>query len=173
MQPIYLIEGPVGAGKSTFAKELAARRSGVHIALDECFVRLYSPDRPAEDFIAWYLERKDRLLDALWSHGAALAEANVLPVLELGLIQREARYAIYERARTQGLELKVFVLDAPLEVRRQRVRLRNLERGSTFSMLVPDHVFEMASQLWEAPDETEAADQELEFIEMRASANDG
>jgi predicted kinase len=172
MQPIYLIEGPVGAGKSTFAKELAARRSGVHIALDEWFVRLYSPDRPDEDFIAWYLERKDRLLDALWNHGAALAKANVLAVLELGLIQRQARYAIYERARSHGLELKVFVRDAPLEVRRQRVRLRNLERGSTFSMVVPDHVFEMASKLWEEPDETEAADQEIEFIEM-PSASDG
>jgi predicted kinase len=164
MHPICLVEGPVGAGKSTLAKQLAARRSGVHIALEEWFAQLYSPDRPGCDFVSWYLQRKARLIEALWSHGLALARANVFAVLELGLIQREARYAIYQRARADRVDLKVLVLDAPLELRWQRILRRNEERGATFSMLVPQHVFEMASKLWESPDETEAADQEIEFV---------
>lgn len=37
MFPIYLVEGPVGAGKSTFAQSLATQLQGTHIALDEWF----------------------------------------------------------------------------------------------------------------------------------------
>ncbi len=51
MPRVHLVEGPVGAGKSTFAASLAARTGGVHIALDAWFARLFSPDRPAGDFI--------------------------------------------------------------------------------------------------------------------------
>lgn len=169
MHTVFLVEGPVGAGKSTFARELAARRAGVHIALDAWFARLYSPDRPAADVVAWYLERKDRLLDLLWRHGVALAEVKIPVVLELGLIQREARRDIYERARAQQIALKVVVLDAPWATRRERVMRRNQERGPTFSMVVPDHVFEIASRMWEPPDAAEAAAQEIEFIPFAGS----
>ena len=37
------------------------------------------------------------------------------------------------------------------------VRQRNVVQGATFSMVVPDHVFEMASALWEPPDDAELA----------------
>ena len=68
MTTIYLIEGPVGAGKSTHARRLASEVRGVHMALDEWFARLYSPDRPTADVVPWYLARKDRLIDLLWAH---------------------------------------------------------------------------------------------------------
>ena len=45
MPTVHLIEGPVGAGKSTYASALARRTNGVHIALDEWFAALFSPDR--------------------------------------------------------------------------------------------------------------------------------
>jgi len=158
MSPIYLIEGPVGAGKSTYAQSLATQLRGTHIALDEWFSKLFSPDRPSEDFIIWYLQRKDRLLDVIWHHAIAMSKANQVPVLELGLIQRQARYDLYGKAQEIGATLKLHVLDAPLEVRRQRVKQRNEQRGSTFSMVVPDHIFELASSMWEAPDHDEIAD---------------
>ncbi len=52
MPTVHLIEGPVGAGKSTFSADLAARTRGVHIALDAWFAKLFSPDRPVADFVA-------------------------------------------------------------------------------------------------------------------------
>ncbi|MBR1220208.1 AAA family ATPase [Bradyrhizobium sp. U87765 SZCCT0131] len=158
MSPIYLIEGPVGAGKSTFAQSLATRLPGTHIALDEWFAKLFSPDRPGQDVVTWYLQRKDRLLNVIWTHAAAMARAGQAPILELGLIQRQARYDLYARARDAGITLEVYVLDAAPDVRRQRVRQRNEQRGSTFSMVVPDHVFELASSMWQAPDRDEIAE---------------
>lgn len=164
MPIVHLIEGPVGAGKSTFSAALAPRTQGVHIALDEWFVTLFSPDRPAGDFVPWYIERKERLLGLIWSHSRRLLASGRDVVLELGLIQRERRIEFCRKVKDEGFELVVHILDAPLEIRRERVRRRNTERGSTYSMVVPEHVFEMASKLWEAPDNAECSEFGVAFV---------
>jgi predicted kinase len=164
MPKVHLIEGPVGAGKSTYASALALRTNGVHVALDEWFAALFSPDRPASDFVRWYTLRKERLLALIWTHGRRLLASGTDVLLELGLIQRESRVAFGRQIQDEGFELVVHVLDAPLDVRRERVRRRNAEKGPTFAMVVPDHVFEMASGLWEAPDEVECSEYEINFV---------
>lgn len=158
MSKIHLIEGPVGAGKSTFAAQLATRVGGVHIALDEWFARLFSPDRPDAERLAWYIERKARLLDHIWRHARTLLACGVSPVLELGLVQRQDRADFYGRARDERIELAVYLVDAARAVRRERVMRRNVEQGATFSMVVPAPFFELASDMWEEPDEFEIAE---------------
>jgi predicted kinase len=174
MPKVYLIEGPVGAGKSTHASALAQRIQGVHIALDDWFVALFSPDRPADHFVAsWYIERKARLLDLIWNHSRRILASGADAILELGLIQRQVRSEFCSRVQEEGFELQLHVLDAPLDVRRERVRRRNAEKGATFAMVVPDHVFEMASALWETPDEAECSDYPVEFVENETVRDDG
>ena len=46
-------------------------------------------------------------------------------------------------------------VDAPRDVRRERVEQRNLDRGATFAMVVPPAIFELASDLWEPLDDDE------------------
>ena len=164
MSRIYLIEGPVGAGKSTFAASLATRVGGTHIALDEWFARLFSPDRPNTDLMPWYIERKARLLDHIWTHAQALVACGIAPILELGLVHRQSREAFYERAREAGVDLSVYLLLASRDLRRDRVMRRNVEKGPTFSMVVPAPFFEMASDTWEEPDEEEIAENRIERI---------
>lgn len=163
MPIIRLIEGPVGAGKSTFAADLAARTGGVHIALDAWFARLFSPDRPAGDFIPWYVERKERLLELIWAHSRAVLATGTDAILELGLIQRQPRMDFCRRVIDEGLELVMYELDAPRDLRRARVLQRNTERGATFSMVVPQHVFELASNMWEPSDEQERDEYRIEY----------
>ena len=164
MPKVHLIEGPVGAGKSTFASALALQHRGVHIALDEWFATLFNPDRPADDFVPWYLQRKERLLGLIWRHSRRILAAGQDVYLELGLIQRPGRVAFCHQVQDEGFDLLVQVLDAPHEIRQERVRHRNKEKGPTFAMLVSDPVFEMASRLWEPPDEVECSDFEVEFV---------
>jgi predicted kinase len=164
MAKVHLIEGPVGAGKSTFASSLAPRIEGVHIALDEWFVRLFSPDRPEGNFVPWYLEHKDRLLALIWDHSRRILSSGTDVILELGLIQRQQRTEFCNQIRDEGIEFLLYVLDAPREVRRERVRRRNIEKGSTFFMVVPDHVFETASAMWEPPDDVEQSESTIEFV---------
>lgn len=164
MNQVHLIEGPVGAGKSTFSTVLAKNSEGVHIPLDAWFAQLFSPDRPEGDFIPWYVQRKERLLDLIWAHSQKILRSGRDVVLELGLIQQSQRLAFCRQVTADGFPLRVHVLDAPLELRRERVRRRNEEQGPTFSMVVPEHVFEIASALWEAPDELECEEFDIDFV---------
>ena len=171
MSRVHLIEGPVGAGKSTYSAALAASSNGVHIPLDEWFAALFSPDRPDGDFVPWYVQRKDRLLGLIWNHSRRILASGRDVVLELGLIHRQPRIQFCRMITNEGFLPHLHVLDAPLEIRRARVRRRNEERGPTFSMVVPDHVFEMASKLWEPPGELECEEFEVSFVTYEAKAS--
>jgi len=161
---IHLVEGPVGAGKSTFAAQLGLAHSAPRLILDEWMATLFRPDRPETDVVTWYLERKRRCIEQIWSLACDFVEAGTNVVLELGLIQRQDREELYGRVDAAGYELVVHVLDAPEAVRRERVRRRNVEQGSTFQMVVSDEIFERASGLWQPPDEGECAEREIRFV---------
>ena len=173
MPKIHLIEGPVGAGKSTYSRALQEQGCGVHIALDAWFATLFSPDRPSTDLIPWYVERKERLIQVIWQHSERLLAAGSDVILELGLIQRDQRIPFCRMARDAGHDVLIHVLDAPIEVRRQRVHHRNTERGPTFASVVPDHVFELASQLWEPPDEVECDEFAIQFVAHSGCSSEG
>jgi predicted kinase len=169
MSRVHVIEGPVGAGKSTFAASLAPRVEGVHIALDAWFAHLFSSDRPGANFVPWYLERKDRLLELIWNHSRGILASGTDVILELGLIQRQQRTEFCQRIRDGGYDFVVYILDAPREIRRERVKLRNTQKGSTYSMVVPDHIFDVASNMWEPPDDIEQSESVIEYVSSALS----
>jgi predicted kinase len=164
MASIHLIEGPVGAGKSTFAGRLALTHNAVHLNLDEWMVRLFQADRPEADFMEWYLERKQRCINQIWKVTCDLLDAGTDAVLELGLVQLNDRLDFYSRVDASDYTLQVYVLDAPEEQRRQRVHGRNRDQDTTFQMEVSDEIFELASAAWTAPDETECLERNITRI---------
>lgn len=163
MAQIHLIIGPVGAGKSTFARQLCREHSAVCLNLDEWMARLFRADRPEEGVMQWYAERTARCIEQIWKLTQGLIEVGSNVVLEIGLIQRRDRERLYRRVDTAGYALTVYVLDAPRELRRERVERRNEQQGDTFSMVVPPHIFDLASDLWEPPDAAEQAGRDLRF----------
>jgi len=170
MPKIHFIEGPVGAGKSTYARAIAEKGDFAHIAIDEWFVQLFSPDRPRENVVPWYTERKARLLSLILNHAYAILATNNDVVLELGMILRAPRQALFREIQQNGIDFTVHVLDAPLAIRRERVKRRNTEQDATFSMVVPDNIFEIASSMWEPPDQREIEEYEFffpHFIDQR------
>lgn len=164
MATIHLVEGPVGAGKSTFVAELRRLHTAAGFILDAWFVRLYSPDRPAANLMEWYAARKARCLDQIWVTATEVLDTGRDVVLELGLVERASRESFYAKVREAGYDLAVYLLDAPREVRRDRVRQRNREKGATFSMDVPDAFFELASDHWEPMDQTECELYDVQVI---------
>jgi len=161
---IHLIEGAVGSGKSTFAARLSQEHRAPRLILDDWMATLYSPDRPSTGNIQWYLERKDRCLGQMWKISCELIENDTDVILELGLIQYVERQQFYKRVESAGYNLKIYVLHASREIRRERVLNRNKEKSSTYSMEVPEHIFELASSMWEPIDESECSAFEVEFI---------
>src|SRR5690606_18269563 len=63
---VHLVVGPVGAGKSTFARRLARARAAIYLALDEWMAVLFRPDRPEGDIASWYAERAARCVEQIW-----------------------------------------------------------------------------------------------------------
>jgi predicted kinase len=167
MAHLHLVIGPVGAGKSTFGLELARDHSAVRLTLDEWMAELFSPDRPDAGVMEWYVERTGRCIEQIWRVATRIIDVGTDVVLEIGLIQRRDRTRLYKRVHDAGLELKIYVVDAPREVRRERVEERNRVRGSTFSMVVPPPIFDLASDLWEPPDEAECSGRNVRFINTR------
>lgn len=161
---LHLVIGPVGAGKSTYALKLAAEHAAVRLNLDEWMATLFSADRPDAGVMEWYRERANRCVDQIWRLASSMIDVGTSVILEIGLIQQRDRQRLYRRVDTAGHDLRIHVLDADRDVRRERVEQRNRAKGATFSMVVPPEIFEMASDLWEPPDEAECRGREVRFV---------
>ena len=163
----HLVIGPVGAGKSTYALGLAQRERALRLTLDQWMAALFRPDRPSTGVMEWYRERAARSVEQIWSVAREVLALGTSVVLEIGLLDRSGRESFYARLDSEGIAFTVHVLDAPREVRRERVERRNRERGPTFSMVVPPDVFELASDLWEPPGVDECNHLEILNISSR------
>jgi predicted kinase len=161
---LHLVLGPVGAGKSTYARRLSSERRAVYLNLDDWMTTLFSPDRPEADVIAWYVARTKRCTTQIWKLATQLSALQQAVVLELGLVQRAHREPFFAMVAASGHRLAIHVLDAARDVRRERVRQRNTERGETFAMEVPLPIFELASDLWQPLDDSECPQHELRFL---------
>ena len=164
MARIHLVVGPVAAGKSTFALQLCREQRAVRMNLDEWMAVLFAPDRPPGGSLEWYIERTGRCLEQIWTQASRTLEAGSDVVLEIGLILRKDRERFFRRVDAAGHALRVYVLDAPREVRRRRLEQRNRERGETFSMEVPLAFFEFASDRWEPLDELECRGRDVRHV---------
>jgi len=152
---VHLVVGSTGAGKSTYAKRVARECGGVCFVVDEWMQRLFLPDRPDAAGYDWYAPRIERATEMIWSLVVELVRAGTPSVLEIGLTERAARQAFYERVERAGLSLELHVVDAPVAVRWQRVEARNRERGATFAMHVTREMFDFVEGMWQPPDDDE------------------
>lgn len=164
MATVHLIEGPVGAGKSTFAGRLAYSINAPHLDLDEWMVTLFAPDRPKEDFMSWYLETKHRCIQQIWSTTSAILDCSQDVVLELGLVRAIDREGFYRRVDETSYDLRVHVIDTPRLLRLQRVSKRNEKQTDTYKMTVSEDVFDLADGFWEAPTQSELRQRNIEVI---------
>lgn len=170
MARLHLVIGPVGSGKSTFALKLSREHRAVRLILDEWMAQLFRADRPDTGLLHWYAERVQRCIEQIWKLAQRTIEVDTDVVLEIGLIQRRERERIYACVDAAGYPLTVYLLDAPRELRRERVERRNREQGETFSMVVPADIFELASDMWEPPDEAELSQRSIRIVGVAHSS---
>jgi predicted kinase len=165
---LHLLIGPVGAGKTTFAQRQCARSAALLLDLDTWMVRLYGDDqRPAEGVVPWYLERRERCRALIWDVALHVLEGGVDVYLEIGLLGAGERASFYEQVRAEQLNARVYVIDAPRDVRRTRVEQRN-QNPQPYTQVVPPEFFERASDAWQPPDQAERATWNI--VDMSASA---
>lgn len=154
---LQLLIGPVGAGKTTYARRRMCQSPAVLLDLDEWMVRLFGEDtRPEEDVLDWYAQRRERCRELIWDTAGSILACGTDVFVETGLLSGQERLAFYERARAEDRKLCVYLLDAPRSVRRRRVELRN-QAATAHTQVVPPLFFELASDAWEPPDASERA----------------
>jgi predicted kinase len=164
MMPLHLVLGPVGSGKSTYAGELARKEHALRLTLDDWMSTLFRPDRPDVGVMEWYQERSRRCLEQMWKIIETSTQDGIAVVLEAGLVQRRERTPFWAKADALGAPLVVHLLDAPRAVRRARVLRRNLDKGPTYAMDVPAHIFELASDMWEALSDAERQNRDVRTV---------
>lgn len=125
--------------------------------LDSWMVAVYGGDeRPQEGRMRWYQERRDRCRALIWDVALNAIACGVDVFMEIGLLGVLEREAFCERVHAEGIALKVYVVDAPRGVRRERVLRRNASAAPS-TQVVPLEFFEVASDAWEPPSEEERA----------------
>ncbi|MEZ4399780.1 MAG: AAA family ATPase [Kofleriaceae bacterium] len=140
---LQVVCGPVGVGKTTYGRRLAAELRAAHLVIDEWMQDLFVPDAPVPLELAWMLPRVIRCEARILAVAGQLAAVGVPSVIEPGWFRRDERDRFRAAAAAAGLAVQVHHLTAPAEVRRQRVRARNLG-GDTLTILVDDGVFAWA-----------------------------
>ena len=154
----HIVTGSTGAGKSTFARELAARAGGVRLSIDEWMAALFWMDSPEKKDFSWAMDRIGRCEAQIASVALSLAAVSVDAVLDLGFTLREHREAWLKRAREAGVAVELHVLDVPAEVRWGRVCERNGGTSETFSFEVTREMFDFMEARWELPSADELAE---------------
>lgn len=154
---LHLLVGPVGAGKTTYAQRQCAQSSALLLDLDTWMVRLYGNDeRPVEDVLPWYLERRERCRALIWDTALSILASGTDVYLEIGLLGTSERANFYKEVLARNLNMRVCVVDAPRDVRRTRVQQRN-QNPTPYTQIVPAQFFEQASDAWQPPGEAERA----------------
>jgi predicted kinase len=127
----HLIHGFVGAGKTTFAKGLAAETGAIRFSMDEWYLRLYTGGEPTEAQEPELLRRVAAMLDDLWPQ---LLERGLDVVLDFGFWSRESRDAARRRAVEAGGRAVVYLLECDDESTRRRIDQRNEDPGRSFHL---------------------------------------
>lgn len=148
---IHCICGPIAAGKSTLARELAARVGGLRLAIDEWMHGLYGPDRPEPLDPGWIAPRVLRCRETMWSVVREALARGVDVVIEFGLTTLQERNALRARAAASGHVLRFHHVDAPRGVRLDRALRRNVERGPTYAFDITPAMFDFMDARYEHP----------------------
>ena len=142
MAEIHMICGPVGAGKTTYAAVLAEELGAVRFSIDDWLAELFFPDQPEPLTYDWAVARAKRCEARILAVSSEILAAGTDVIWDMGCMERDQRRRIIAAAAALPFALRLHALEAPAEVRRERVRQRNAEKPDGYVMDVTDEIFD-------------------------------
>ncbi len=101
------------------------------------------------------MSRVARCQARIWATCMEVLATGTDVVLELGLLREQDRDHMLTLVEEAGYRVSFSFVDADLEVRKQRVLNRNLEKGETFSFDVTPVMFDVMERYFERPSQRE------------------
>lgn len=127
---LHLLCGKIAAGKTALSIELGSAPATVTIAEDHWLARLY----PGEIVtVAEYVRCAGRLREAMTPHIESLLRAGLSVVLDFPANTRASRAWMRGILDRTGVRHRLYYLDVPDEVCRERLRRRNAAGGHDFA----------------------------------------
>lgn len=150
MPRINIVFGPLGAGKSTYARRLSVEEKATCFSIDHWMVDLFGPDSPKSLSFPWVMERVKRCERRIWCTARDVAKNGGNVVLDLGFMKIASRREFLDLAGEDGLEAKLHFVHASHDTRRTRVMERNDTKGETYAFDVTPSMFDFMDKQFEA-----------------------
>jgi predicted kinase len=129
MATAHLIHGYLGAGKTTFARQLERGLPAVRFSHDEWMTRLYGTDPPLEHFPEFY-RRVSEQINAVWPR---CLDLGLDVILDLGFWSRRQRNETRSYIASIGAEARLYHLSCSDDDAWERIEKRNANlNGSLF-----------------------------------------
>ena len=156
---IHLVCGPIGAGKTSYAHEIAKKHNAIRFSEDEWLSKLFVPDapegllsEPMQVVGAWASEKYQRCRGQIWIISQQLLNQNISIVLDGAAANKEQRDAIRKKALDHNVEFQLHYVTSAPKTREKRVLERNKEQGDTYSLEVTPDMFAHTESFFEAPE---------------------
>ena len=157
MARLVLVCGSTGAGKTTYSMCLAEEAGAVMFSIDPWMQRLFSDDMESLDY-SWIMERVHRCHEQIWEVSKQILMLGGNVILDLGFSQKAQRRLFTVRGEEMGVTPEVHYLDVPEEIRRQRVKQRNVDKAPyLYAFEVTEAMFDFMEPKFEPPDAEELA----------------
>ena len=121
----YIICGFIGAGKSTYSRQLAQATGAVHLNVDEWCMKLFSKDEYERNWGICF----SKTVDYLWEKAYQYAQTKQSVIFDMGFWTKESRKNAFEKARKLGFVPQVYYIYAPDVVLKERI----LKRGGLWA----------------------------------------
>lgn len=155
---IHLVCGPIGAGKTTYAIDLAEKRNAVRFSEDEWLAKLFVPDAP-EDLLdqsmqvvgAWATDKYQRCRGQIWLVCQQILKNNMSIVIDGAAANKEQRDMFRKKASDNNVDFQLHYVTSSAERRKERVFERNTKKGETYSLEVTPAMFEHTEGFFSPP----------------------
>ena len=152
---VYIIGGLPGAGKTTYANDLARKVNGIVFSTDIWMSDLFWMDKAPGEDVEWALERTNRCEKRMVKTCIQLAKISVPSILDIGFVNLKWRQKTYKSLDENTTPFEVHFLEASRETRWERVQKRNSDQGETYSFKVTEEMLDFMDKVHDPIDQKE------------------